>query len=209
MNKYKNIIFDFDGTLADTYPFIDKLVREIAPKFGINNVTPEMLSEAKNLSVEEVLEKYDVSKLNFIKFSFIYRQKLNSEIGDIPYFDGIKETIQELNNRGYRMGVITSNSKRNVRKFLKTHGMKDSFEFVANRIFFFAKYKTIQKWIKKKGWKKEETVYVGDEIRDVIEAKKAGISVISATWGFNDKTGLVAAKPDEVIDDVSQLLLIL
>lgn len=209
MGKIKNIIFDFDGTLANTYPFIEEVIYKIAPKYGITDITVDMITEAKNLSFDELLKKYDVSKLNFFKLFFLYKYRLGKEIEKIEPFEAIPQLLSYLRNRGYNMGIITSNSKSNVKKFLKANELQHNFDFVASRILFFSKHKTITKWIKKMGWEQEETVYIGDEIRDIKEARNAGIKAISVTWGFNDREGLEASVPFRIVDSPSEVMLIL
>jgi phosphoglycolate phosphatase-like HAD superfamily hydrolase len=79
-------------------------------------------------------------------------------------------------------------------------------DFVFSGSSIFGKHVVLQELIKKHGLKKEETVYIGDEVRDVEASKKAGIKAIAVTWGYNTRKALETAKADIVVDKPAELI---
>lgn len=202
----KVIIFDFDGTVADTFDAIVKITNRLSSEFGYKPVTPEELSQIRKMSSREIIKQSGVS---IFKLPFILR-KLKSELNEQIYFlnfiAGIKETLLELKHRGYQLGIITSNDRENVVGFLKNNYCPDLFDFIYSEANLFGKSKVINKFLKQAKLKRKEIIYVGDETRDIEAAKKSKVPVIAVTWGFNAKEILVRQNPDFSIDYPQQLI---
>ena len=115
--------------------------------------------------------------------------------------------IQKIKDSGFIVGVITSNSKRNVRKFLKN---KDAqyFEFIYNS-GMTGKERKIKKVMRKRKLSNEEILYVGDEIRDIKSSHNVKVHIASVDWGYNTRESLERNKPDYIIEDPEELLEIL
>ena len=106
------------------------------------------------------------------------------------------------------MGILTSTSEENVRKFLKKNKL-ELFDFIYSGSSIFGKHKVMKSLLKKQKLKRKEVIYVGDETRDIEAAKKAKVKIISVTWGFNTKQILKKQKPDFLIDKPKELMKIL
>ena len=117
----------------------------------------------------------------------------------------MKEVLETLKKENFMLGILTSNSKDNVQEFLKKNDM-DVFDWVYAERSLFGKARKLDKIIKKQKLKKEETIYVADEIRDIEAAKKSQIKIMAVTWGFNAKAGLAKYRPDFLLDHPKELL---
>ena len=104
------------------------------------------------------------------------------------------------------MGIITSNSKKNVEKFLKKHNLNDIFDFIDSSTRILGKSYQIKSIIKKHRLDKDSVLYIGDETRDIEATKKVGIKVAAVTWGFNSSERLSQFSPDYLIDEPEQLI---
>jgi phosphoglycolate phosphatase len=111
-----------------------------------------------------------------------------------------------LNNNGYRLGIITSNSQENVTDFLRVNDLDNLFDFVYSGVTIFGKTTIINNVLKQKQIKPQEVIYVGDETRDIEASKKANIKVIAVTWGFNSQEVLAKQNPDFLIQEPYELL---
>jgi len=203
MSDKKTIVFDFDGTIADTFDIsIEIYNKEIAPRFKLKRVTKEEVAYLrKEKSQIEILKKYKVPfwKLPFIVLSA--RRELNRRINEVePQKDMIK-LIKTLKDKGYSLGILSSNSKRNINIFLKNHGLNQCFDFIVTSKHIFGKHKAMNRISKK-----QDFLYVGDENRDIEAAKKAGVVSVAVTWGFNKKGAMERHNPDHIIDKPAQLL---
>jgi len=201
----KVIIFDFDGTLADTIDILLSITNRLSAEFGFKSATKEELAQLSNLTSWQIL-KY--SGISIFKFPLLIRKlkaELRSEIPTIQLFAGIKEVLLELKKLGFPLGIITSNSRENVLASLENNNLQDTFTFIYSSSTF-GKHKVINRWLRKEQINPEEVVYVGDEIRDIDAAKKTGIKIIAVGWGFNSQEALAAHNPDFLIERPQELI---
>jgi phosphoglycolate phosphatase len=201
----KVIIFDFDGTLADTIDILLSITNRLSAEFGFKSATKEELAQLSNLNSWQILQ---YSGISIFKFPLLIRRlkaELHSEVPHIQLFPGIKEVLLELKKRGFQLGIITSNSRENVLGSLEKNGLQDTFTFIYSGSTF-GKHKVINKWLRIENIHTEKVVYVGDEIRDIDAAKKTGIKVIAVGWGFNSPQALAAQNPNFLIERPQELI---
>ena len=201
----KVIIFDFDGTLADTIDILLSITNRLSAEFGFKSATKEQIAQLSNLNSWQILQ---YSGISIFKFPLLIRRlkaELHSEVPHIQLFPGIKEVLLELKKRGFQLGIITSNSRENVLGALERNGLQDTFTFIYSGSTF-GKHKVINKWLRIENIHTEKVVYVGDEIRDIDAAKKTGIKVIAVGWGFNSPQALAAQNPNFLIERPQELI---
>ena len=201
----KVIIFDFDGTLADTIDILLSITNRLSAEFGFKSATKEELAQLSNLNSWQILQ---YSGISIFKFPLLIRRlkaELHSEVPHIQLFPGIKEVLLELKKCGFQLGIITSNSRENVLGALERNGLQDTFTFIYSGSTF-GKHKVINKWLRIENIHTEKVVYVGDEIRDIDAAKKTGIKVIAVGWGFNSPQALAAQNPNFLIERPQELI---
>jgi len=202
----KVIIFDFDGTVADTFDAIVNITNRLAPEFGYKQASPEDILRFRNLTSREIIKQSGVS---ILKLPFIMKRlkfELNNQIHLLKPISGIKEALLELKKQSNQLGIITSNDKTNVITFLRNNDFPEIFDFIYSGTTVFGKSKVINKFLKQNQLKKEEIIYVGDETRDIEAAKKSQIKAIAVTWGFNATEVLASQKPDFLIHHPNELI---
>ena len=202
----KVIIFDFDGTIADTVDALVSIANHLALEFGYAQITPEELTILRNLTSIEIF-KY--SGIPLFKIPFLLKKvkgELRNRIAELKPIPGIEDALGELKNNGSRLGIITSNSKGNVKEFLKINNLDHFFEFIHTGVTIFGKTTIINNVLRQKQLKTEEVIYVGDETRDIEASKKAHIKVIGVTWGFNSEEALAKKNPDFLIHHPRELV---
>ncbi|MBW4614740.1 MAG: HAD-IA family hydrolase [Desmonostoc vinosum HA7617-LM4] len=202
----KVIIFDFDGTIADTVDALVSIANRLAVEFGYIQITPKDLTILRNLTSREII-KY--SGISLLKIPFIVKKvkaELKNKIHELKPIPGIKEALTELQSEGYKLGIITSNSQENVNQFLKINNLDHLFDFIYSGITIFGKKTIINNVLRQKQLKPQEVIYVGDETRDIEASKKANIQVIAVTWGFNSPEVLAKQNPNFLVDEPHKLL---
>ncbi|WP_413174692.1 HAD-IA family hydrolase [Anabaena azotica] len=202
----KVIIFDFDGTIADTVEALVSIANRLAIEFGYIQITPNELTLLRNLTSREIIRYSGVSLLKIPFLVKKVKSELKNKITELEPISGVKEALIELNQQGYRLGVITSNSQENVTEFLKFHNLNYLFEFIYSGVTIFGKTTIINNVLRQKQLKPQTVIYVGDETRDIEAAKKANIKVIAVSWGFNSSEALAKQNPDFLIHHPSELL---
>lgn len=203
------IIFDFDGTLADTFDALVMITNRLALEFGYPPTTPDELPKLRNLSSREIIRQSGVSLFKIPFFLKKIREYLHQEILNLKTIPGIQEALVQLKNEGYCLGILTSNSEENVKLFLQKYEMQDLFNFIYSETSLFSKDKSLSKLMKKNNLSLDEILYVGDETRDIEASKKIQIQVIAVTWGFNSGEILAKHNPDFLIQQPSELIEVL
>lgn len=201
----KYVVFDFDGTLVDSREISIEAVNRLADRYRFKRLEQGELEKMKRLSLAEKcrLLKVPLHKLPMWASEFykLYRQAMN----DLLLFDGIKELLDGLNGRGYRLAVISSNSEQNIRDFLTRSGVDYiSQVFCSNNVF--GKDKIIRNFLHKSGLKPSEVIYVGDEQRDIVACKRSGIKVIWVDWGLDTSELAEKENPDYSVSAPGDIL---
>ena len=202
----KVIIFDFDGTIADTYNAIVEITNGLSLEFGYQPVEASELVQLKNMSSQEIIKQ---SKLSIFKIPFLLKrvkEDLTEKIGQLKPIFGIESSLLELMQQGYRLGIITSNSQENVVTFLNNNGLSSLFDFIYSGTTLFGKHRVIQKALKQHQITADSVLYVGDETRDIIAAQKSKIKMVAVSWGFNSALVLSQYHPDFLIEQPLELL---
>ncbi|RKZ79172.1 MAG: carotenoid oxygenase [Candidatus Parabeggiatoa sp. nov. 1] len=202
----KLIIFDFDGTLADTLDVTVSILNNLSTEFGYKPASAADVKKFRHLDSRKIITSYGISmfKLPFLLKRF--RAKLKPEIHNIKPIAGISDVLEMLVTKDKLLGIVTSNSEKNVREFLKTNQLIDLFSFVDSVNHLFGKYKVIQRILQREGFTRQEVIYIGDETRDIEAAKKIGLKVIAVAWGFNEHQVLAEHHPDFLISQPDELL---
>lgn len=202
----KIIIFDFDGTIADTLNVLLNITNRLAVEFGYKTIDREELNHIKNLSSREIIKYSGISILKFPLLIAKVKSELKTEIAHVQAFPNIESALVELRNQVDKVGIVSSNSKTNILAFLEANNLQNLFDFIYPEVAIFSKSKTINKILKQENIKPESSIYVGDETRDIVAAKRSQVIAIAVSWGFNSKQVLAAQNPDFLIDQPNQLI---
>lgn len=204
--RYPSLIFDFDGTIADTLSAAVDIYNQLADENGFRQVSPEELPRLRNLDVRGILEDLNISKRKVPFLLARGRRLLKSNIASLPLIDGMEDILPKLHENAHYFGILTSNATENVEAFLDTHGLRHLFTFISSTSKLSGKHKHLRSIGRTFSLNPAEMLYVGDEIRDVRAAHKAGIAMAAVTWGFNSRDSLAAEAPLHLVDSTTQLL---
>lgn len=202
----KLLLFDFDGTIADSFPLLKEVVNGLADKHHYKKVTDAEIEILKSKGAKEIIKALGMTWWRMPFIARDLKKETNKIITKVPLISGIKEVLIELKKRNYKIVILTSNAANNVRDFLKHNNMEENIDDIFGDVGLFNKAVIIKKAINKSGFALKDCWYIGDEIRDTEAAKKVGIKIISVTWGFNSKQKLLSLKPDAMIDSPKELV---
>lgn len=211
MSTITTVLFDFDGTIANTLPRIIEIVNHHAESFGYKKVTEKDLERYRGKTPKELLTELHVSLLKLPFFIYKMQVELFKEMNDVYIFPGITKMLETLKQYDLNLAIISSNSQKNIESFLRKNRIAEYFNFIHSERNLFGKDSAIRIILKGHGLKKEEVVYVGDEIRDIDACKKVGITCISVAWGFNTFELLqknckyVIQKPEELVGAIEEI----
>ncbi len=205
MNDSDYIIFDFDGTIADTFDLALEIYNTIAPEYNCRPAGPEDHELLRTKKPQELLKTYGVTRLKLLTLLLRIRKELSRHIPDIKLVSGMEASLQEIRNSGYKMGILTSNSVSNVSKFLDINNLSGLFDFIYSGRSLFGKEKVIRRLLMHEQLSADRVIYVGDETRDIEASKNAGIPVVAVSWGLNRREVLASLSPDQIADDPKEL----
>ena len=202
---YKCIIFDFDGTIADTEHHVFKIYNHLADKYKYQKMSKDDLQEAKSMSFREWVKSIGVSYIRLPKMLREGQQLLKGSIESVePFQKNMKDILLDLRSKVEVMGILTANSVKNVEFFLAQHDL-EIFDFIESSTLT-GKAKKFNQLVKRYNFPKEAVLYIGDEIRDIHECNKANIKCAVVQWGYNHLETLKQHHPDYVLMDLADLL---
>lgn len=207
-SKPLNMIFDFDGTLVDSFSIAMQKINLLADQFNFRKINQNEIDGLKDLTSREVI-KY--LKIPFYRLPVVLRQareSIRNEIAALPTFMNFPEILKELHS-DCSLGILTSNSSENVVSWLKYHKIDHLFDFIHAESSYFGKKHILKKLIKSNKMDSFQTFYVGDETRDVDAARKCSINSIAVLWGFNSEAALGKCNPDYIARTPSDILAII
>jgi len=200
----KTIIFDFDGTIANTLDSLIEIMNRLSKEFGFRKIKQEEVEYLREKTARQILKNLGIS---LIKLPFVVRKarkEINSQIEFLNPSVELLSAIQYLKDKNYKIGIVTTNTEDNVRKFLQANNL-DKFDFFYTAKRVFGKDRTISKIINDMKLDKSTVYFIGDEIRDIKAGKKVGIKTIAVGWGFNTKEALSRESPDYLIESPKEI----
>jgi phosphoglycolate phosphatase len=202
------ILLDFDGTIADTFRETLNIFNHFADKYGYRKVTDEDLPKARSMTVWQLLKFLQIPKH---KLPFLLRRgrkMLHRNLDQIALFPGILDLLTYAEQQGVPCGIITSNSKKNVERFIQLNCLPN-IHFVRSSSKLMGKPREFKRVFRKRKVTKDEVIYIGDECRDIEAAHECGVKVVAVTWGYNSREALAHHHPDFIVDSVDELIALL
>ena len=204
--KTKTVIFDFDGTLADTFSLVVDVSYEIA---GSQNRLPDADVELlRRLPLLQAVRALGISWWQIPKLILHTRRRMFGRIQTVPAFPGVTEMLRKLDREGYRLCVLTSNHRRNALKFLRVHGLDQYFSDIVGvpygNVFF--KVYGLHKLLKRNNLKAENCYYVGNEPLDMRAAEFSRLHAVATTWGGHEREELAATEPFAIVATPKEIL---
>jgi phosphoglycolate phosphatase len=205
MRETDYTILDFDGTIADTLEMALGIYNRISSEYGLMPIDHADRELFRTRMPQELMKTFGISKLKMLTLTLRIRKEMTRHLPEMLPFAGIDAALKEIRNTGCRLGILTSNSVENVRKFLSVNNMASLFDFVYSGRSFLGKEKVIRKVLIHEQIPAGRVVYVGDETRDIEASRAAGIPVIAVSWGLNRRELLASLLPDHIADRPEEL----
>ncbi|MEV4782237.1 HAD hydrolase-like protein [Burkholderia sp. LMU1-1-1.1] len=201
----KLLIFDFDGTLADTFPSFVRVFDQAADKYGFKRLDRERQDVLRGLDARQIMAHHDVPLWKVPAIARFMRVRMADDIGNIKLFTGIGQALLALHAQRVALTIVTSNSPGNVRAVLGPE-LLALFSHVECGASLFGKPSKIRRVLAATGTAPEHAMLIGDEIRDAKAAADAGIDFGAVAWGFNHVDALAAQHPQRIFHHVDDLL---
>ena len=187
-------MFDFDGTLADSFPWFTSVINGVAERYRFRRIAADEVDALRGMDARGIIRHLGIPawKLPFIT-RHMHRLAAR-DIAAIPLFPGIRDMLAALDAEGLRLGIASSNNESNIRRALGP-GEAGRFRHYACGASLFGKAKRLRALIRDAGIDPAEALYVGDEIRDHVAAGEVGCAFGAVAWGYTRADALAALRP--------------
>lgn len=170
---YKLAIFDMDGTLSDSFPWFLSVINQVADKHRFQRVTEDRIDEMRSVGAGELVRMLGVPKWRIPLIIRDMRKMKAEQIDRISLFPGVDRMFDELKARGVTICVVSSDNEDNVRRVLGP--LDDRVSYFACAAGLFGKTAKFQRILELTGISVDDTLSIGDEIRDIDAAREAGV----------------------------------
>ena len=200
---YSLVIFDLDGTLADSFPWFQRNVNEVADRFGFRRVEEGEVDSLRLASTREILARLEVPMWK-VPFIARHMRRLKTEqAASIPLFDGVETMLWKLAASGIRLALVSSDTEANAREKLGVSStLFADFDCAAS---IFGKPAKFRRVLRRARVDAAQAIAIGDETRDIEAARAIGIACGAVTWGYAAPRALIARKPDLVFERMEQI----
>ncbi|HSJ01942.1 MAG: HAD hydrolase-like protein [Verrucomicrobium sp.] len=202
--RFKLVIFDFDGTLANSLPWMLSVIDEIADRHHFPRLSPEDLTDLRGPDGGSVTSRLRISKWRMPLIMRDGRRMMAAHLKNIHLFDGVHALLTRLHAAGTRIAVLSSNSEANARKILGSENaaLVESFECGAS---MFGKGRKFRRLIKQSGLPAESILSIGDEVRDVTASVASGLTFAGVSWGLSTGEALTLKGASHIFGSVSEI----
>ena len=202
--RFKNIIFDFDGTLIDSRPGVVKAFKRVVKKLTFRQIDEQKIVKLLGLPLAQIisilLNTDDQAIINRGSKLFEEYYEKKGLYQNILY-PGIKEMLKSFRSQSCQLFVVSNKIDLFMNKILQQHNLKKYFAFVCgtdgtdkqSKKADYVKYLITQYKLKNK-----ETAIVGDTESDITAGRENSIYSIGITWGYGSESNLIKAKADAI-----------
>ncbi|AWN50248.1 HAD family hydrolase [Methylobacterium terrae] len=191
---YRLVILDFDGTLADTFPWFTRVLPAVADRYGFRRPVPEEVEALRALDARGVMRRLGVPGWKLPLIARHMHGLAARDAAELAPFPGIPALLARLRAGGIGLALVSSNREDVVRRVLGPHsaGLIDAY---ACGTSVFGKARRFRAVLRASGLPSADVLCLGDELRDHAAATRAGLAFGAVTWGYTRAPALAAAGP--------------
>lgn len=210
--KYRNIIFDFDGTLVDTAALIIETMHRTIDALNLPYKTDAECKAMIGYRLEDVpaILWPEVPNLSE-RYVTTYRAIFNTikDSYKIHLYPGVLETLDTMHRDGVRMAIASSRSKASLQEYCTELHLGEYFQMLVGGGDVKngkPSPEPVNHILSAQGWNSDETLVVGDMNVDILMGKRAGAATSGVTYGNGSVAELQEAGADYIISDFPALL---
>lgn len=207
---YKLLIFDWDGTLANSIGRIVEAMHEASDRAGFARCDDLAVKGIIGLGLPEAIRSLypGIDDENLAMFRQYYSDHyIALESVPSPLFDGVAETLEALRVEGYQLAVATGKARRGLDRVLKSHGWDDYFNITraADETASKPHPLMLEQILAHCDARPEQALMVGDSSFDLQMARNAGMGSVAVSYGAQTIQALQAYEPRLSIDHFPEL----
>lgn len=201
---YRLVVFDFDGTLADSFPWFAKVINDVADRYAFARIAEHETETLRRMDARGIVRHLGIPGWKLPLITRHMHRLATRDVDAISLFPEISELLIDLERAGLRLGIASSNRETIIRQVL---GPADARRFThyACGASLFGKAKRLRSLIREAGVVPADTLYVGDEIRDWSAAGEVGCAFGAVSWGYTRVEALAALAPTHIFSNPASI----
>jgi phosphoglycolate phosphatase len=206
---YRLFIFDFDGTLADSFPAFPGYVRQAVEHFKLRPIDDQTLDDLRGKGAREIIKMLGIPAWKVPLVARFMRQLMTTGAAETQLFPGVPELLRTLTENECVIAIVSSNSEPTIRAILGSENAA-LVRVYACGASLFGKAAKFRQVLKRTGFPASETLTIGDEIRDLEAARECGIDFGAVSWGYTKVEALRDCSPAQVFqrpEEIAERLL--
>jgi phosphoglycolate phosphatase len=205
---YSLVIFDLDGTLADSFPWFRRILNGVADRYGFRRVDENDVEMLRHASTREILAHLEIPWWKIPLIARHMRKLKTADAATISLFDGVETMLRTLAASGVKLALVSSDTEANAREKLgRSAALFCDFDCSAS---VFGKAQKFRRVMQRAHIDPARVIAIGDETRDIEAARAAGIACGAVSWGYAAPKALIDRKPDLVftrMDEIAKAVL--
>lgn len=212
MSDRSLVIFDFDGTLADSQAVLDRALAEFSIARSLSHDPMKMAKGYVDPSKNDLgwgVPLHEQQALLIEYNHFMERMHRENEEFQIPFFNGVKEQLEIVYDR-YDVAIVTARRRDSFLVTLQQHDL--THRFPVYRTFCCAEERgyaikpqpdALFCVLKQTGHKPENVLMIGDTTSDILMANNAGVKSLAVLWGAHGRDRLDPVNPTHYVENIS------
>ncbi len=200
---YRVVIFDFDGTLADSIGWFRGVLNDVARAYRFRTVSEPEFEMLRGCDSRTILAHLGVAGWKLPLIARDMRRRAAAASADISLFPGIPDMLDDLATAGITLAVVSSNDEANVRRVLGPAGAPIR-RFLCGA-GLFGKAAAFRRIRRHSGLPAARILAIGDEVRDIEAARRTGLHAAAVTWGYATPARLAASRPTLTFSHVGEI----
>ena len=198
-------MLDFDGTLADTFPWFCGVLDGVADRYRFRRVAAHEVDDFRRLPARAIMARLGVPRWKLPLIARHMHELAARDAAELRLFPGIAETLAGLSEAGMATAVLSSNTEVNVRRVLgpAAAGRINRYACGAS---VFGKARRLAGLLRRARIEPASVLCIGDELRDLDAARAVGCAFWAVAWGYTDAAALAAAGPDRLLAEPTQIM---
>jgi len=202
---YRLAIFDFDGTLADSFPFFLSVFNQIADQHGFRRIDITQVERLRHYEPRDMMRHVGMPPWKLPLAAASFKALMSENAGQVRLFPQVDHALRELARGNLELTIVSSNSEYNVRQVLgpELAGLISQYECGMS---IFGKTSRIRKVVKRAMVEPSAALYIGDQATDAEAARKAGVDFAAVHWGYAPIEVLRKVDPEHEFDMPASLV---
>lgn len=205
----KAIIFDFDGTLADTLPVCFYAFQAVFKTFDNKEVTPDEIKAMFGPSETGIIRE-NLMDTNHDKAIELYYEKYSEKHKELVIeIEEINDLLLFLKKEGYKLGIVTGKASRSLIISLDCLNMNDLFDVIitGDDVNIPKPHpEGLNKALAQLNIKNTDAIFLGDSDADILAGKQANVHTIGVQWLQNYQTLEFSVQPDQMLSSISEFI---